>query len=275
MSQAAHPCAAADPPWMAFDGIAETYDDVFTRSSVGRAQRGAVWRAMNRVFFPGDHVLELNCGTGEDALHLARRGVSVVACDASAGMIAVAHRRKALEAAGLPVQFEVLRTENLALLRRYLSFDGAFSNFSGLNCVVDLRPVALSLDALVKSGGRILICLSTRVCASEILLYLARRNTRKAFRRVRGRAIARLGGRSIHVRYPTIRQIQRAFAPSFVLSHVQAIGLFIPPSFAESWAAAHPRGLRRLAQIDRWLCDWPVLRGIGDHVLLEFRKAGL
>ncbi|HWG58243.1 MAG TPA: class I SAM-dependent methyltransferase [Candidatus Acidoferrales bacterium] len=273
MSEAAHSCIAVDPPWIAFDGIAETYDDSFTRSAVGRAQRRAVWSALDRAFHRGDHVLELNCGTGEDALHLARRGVSVAACDASPGMIAVAHRRKAAEAADLPIRFEVLRTEDLALLRRYLSFDGVFSNFSGLNCVADLQPVARTLSRLVKSGGRVLICLSTRICASEIVYYMARGSARKALRRVHGTAIARLGNHHVDVRYPTIRQIQRAFAPWFVLCDARAIGLFVPPSFAEPWAAAHPRSLRQLERLDRWLRAWPLLRGIGDHVLLEFRKA--
>lgn len=81
---------------LAFDSIAEQYDDIFTRSLIGRAQRDAVWDVLRRTFRTGERILELNCGTGEDALFLSRLGVSVVACDASKRMIAVAARRMAL-----------------------------------------------------------------------------------------------------------------------------------------------------------------------------------
>ena len=63
-----------------FDAIAEAYDDVFSNSAIGRAQRRAVWSEMDREFHAGQSVLEINCGTGIDALHLAQRGVSVDAC---------------------------------------------------------------------------------------------------------------------------------------------------------------------------------------------------
>ncbi len=32
----------------AFDSLAARYDDLFTRSMIGRAQRGAVWKVLNR-----------------------------------------------------------------------------------------------------------------------------------------------------------------------------------------------------------------------------------
>ena len=49
---------------LAFDSIAEQYDDIFTRSLIGRAQRDVVWDVLQKTFRRGDRVLELNCGTG-------------------------------------------------------------------------------------------------------------------------------------------------------------------------------------------------------------------
>src|SRR5579863_1282907 len=94
-------------PGLAFDTIAEQYDDIFTRSLIGRAQRDAVWHVLEETFRAGDHVLELNCGTGEDALFLSRLGVSVFACDVSEKMIAVAARRMGKEPRGARVQLQV------------------------------------------------------------------------------------------------------------------------------------------------------------------------
>ncbi len=89
---------------------------IFTNSAIGRAQRDSVWEAAARTFLPGSNILELNCGTGEDAFFLSRLGMSVYACDASENMIAVARRRQLREARYSAVEFNVLATENLSAL---------------------------------------------------------------------------------------------------------------------------------------------------------------
>ena len=76
--------ALPNPAGRAFDALAERYDGMFTNSLIGRAQRDAVWSMAIRTFKCGDRILELNCGTGEDALFLAHHGITVLACDASA-----------------------------------------------------------------------------------------------------------------------------------------------------------------------------------------------
>jgi SAM-dependent methyltransferase len=187
-------------------------------------------------------------------------------------MIDVAKRRKPLQAPGGSLQFRVLRNEDLALLSFVPSFDGVLSNFSGLNCVEDPRQVARNLGRLVKPGGTALFCISTRVCLWEVAWYGARANFKKAFRRVRGRTVAQLDGISIPVWYPTIRRMRQAFSPWFRLRSTRAVGLFVPPSYVESWARKHMRALRVLEAMDRIFAGWPLLRGVGDHVLLEFTR---
>src|ERR1700755_1327236 len=106
------PMAVAQPQAiLAFDQLATRYDDLFTRSLIGRAQRNAVWNVLAQTFQSGDHVLELNCGTGEDAFFLAGKGVSVVACDASEQMIELARKRHCTEAPNSPVMFPRLPIE--------------------------------------------------------------------------------------------------------------------------------------------------------------------
>ena len=71
----------------------ERYDETFTASKIGRAQRASVWKELGRAFRSGDRVLEIGCGTGVDACFLGDRGVSVIACDSSPQMVAVTTRR--------------------------------------------------------------------------------------------------------------------------------------------------------------------------------------
>lgn len=257
----------------AFDQIAEAYDQLFTRSVIGRAQRAAVWHVLAKTFRPGERVLELNCGTGEDALFLGRRGVSVEACDASPAMIEVARKRAAAEAAGLPVRFQTCRTEDIANLNlKSHSLEGVLSNFSGLNCVADLRSVARRLAPILTMGARLVFCLSTRFCISEILWFSSHLKFRKALRRVSGKATARIGSADLTVRYPTVSQMRRAFAPWFRLNLICAVGLCVPPSYLEHWAATHQQMIGKLSAADRILAPLPVLRTLGDHVLLRFER---
>jgi SAM-dependent methyltransferase len=256
----------------AFDSLAAEYDEIFTESHIGRAQRDAVWRVLAKTFHPGDRILELNCGTGEDALFLGRRGVSALACDASAEMVAVARRRLLIEATGAPIQFQQLSTEDIADLGPTRAFDGVFSNFSGLNCVADLHTTAAALSNLVRPGASLLLCLSTRYCLTEMVYFLCRGNSGKAFRRCKGHSAVNLAGIQFRVHYLTVRQIRVAFSPHFRLISRKGIGVAVPPSYCETWARNHPTAFKFLCLLEPALASFPILRTTGDHVLMHFEK---
>jgi SAM-dependent methyltransferase len=256
----------------AFDRIAQDYDQRFTDSLIGRAQREAVWRVLTKTFHANDSILELNCGTGEDAIFLAGKGISVFACDASRQMIARAGQRLHHNAPQTSVVFRELPTERIGELHSVAPFDGAFSNFSGLNCIADLGAVASSLASLVKQNGRLVLCLSTRFCLIEIVYYLALGQWRKALRRCKGYAEVTLNDVQFTVYYPTIRRIRRSFAPHFRLYSCTGIGVLVPPSYLETWARRHPGPLAILRRLEGLLATLPMLRSTGDHVLLCFEK---
>ena len=257
---------------IAFDRVAGSYDELFTRSTIGRAQRSQVWTKLLAAFPPGSRILELNCGTGQDARFLAENGLSIVACDASASMIEVARNRVIPRVAAANLEFLQLANEDLAHFPGRQEFDGAFSNFSGLNCAADIQPVAANMAALVKPGGRVLLCLWSRICVTEVFWYLLHGQPRKALRRLSGQSTARIGGVTIPVFYPTVGAIRRVFSPWFDLKSRAAVGLFVPPSYVEKWLSDHPRMVKALEEMDQRATSWPVFRDLGDHVLLEFER---
>jgi SAM-dependent methyltransferase len=261
-----------DQALLAFDSIAESYDDLFTRSMIGRAQRGAVWDALLDAFEPGAHILELNCGTGEDALFLAQHDISVIACDGSEGMIRTARKRKQEEDPNAPIQFELLPTEHLAQLYPGHLFDGALSNFSGLNCVSNLDPVVWDLATLITARAPVLICLSTRFCLAETLWFLLHGDFRKAFRRTPGVAHAKVSEFTVKVHYPTLRQVTESFSPWFRLRSCIGIGVAVPPSYLEPMIRKYPRLLGLLRWLDKRISHLPLLRIMGDHMLLHFER---
>jgi ubiquinone/menaquinone biosynthesis C-methylase UbiE len=257
---------------LAFDSLAAKYDDLFTRSMIGRAQRGAVWEILTDTFEPGSHILELNCGTGEDALFLAKHDISVVACDASERMIETARRRMQSEDPGAPIQFKLLATEHLSKLDQGNLFDGAFSNFSGLNCVADLNQTARDLAALVALGAPVLICLSTRFCLSEVVWFALHGQFRKAVRRFSGFATVKVGSYTVKVNYPTLRAVRRSFSSFFRMRSCIGIGIAVPPSYLEPIVRRHPRLLDVCRRIDRAISHLPWFRTIGDHMLIQFER---
>ena len=256
----------------AFDRLAFQYDSLFTFSRIGRAQRNVVWQRAAAAFLPGSRVLELNCGTGEDALFLASRGVVVTACDASSQMIRRAKIRKSQEAPNSSASFRVLPIEDLHELGNRPVFDGVFSNFSGLNCVEDLSAVFNRLAVLLRPGAKLLLCLSTRFCVWEILHYAVKGDLQKAIRRCHGRSVASFDELSFRTYYPTIQSLRSLLGSAFRLRSITGVGVTVPPSYLESWMRKHPQMLHVLKRIDATVCEWPIFRVLGDHMLLQLER---
>jgi SAM-dependent methyltransferase len=223
-----------------FERMAPRYDELWTATPVGRAQRNAVWRVVDGLFRAGDRVLDLGCGTGEDAAHLEARGVSVDAIDASPAMVARARARG--------INAKVGQVENLRPIGNR-PYDGAISNFGVLNCVPDHLTVAQALAPLIRPGGHFALCTIGRFCAWELLF------PKKAFRR--------LPGSAGEIYYPTVRQLRSIFAHDFDLLHWYGIGMLVPPSYVKLPA----RIVNVLARLEH-----PVLRACADHRLLVFRR---
>jgi SAM-dependent methyltransferase len=239
-----------------FDSIAASYDALWNRTDAGRAQREAVWRVIDPLFRQGDEILDVGCGTGEDAVHLGRMGVHVSAIDASAEMVKVAASRG--------VAATQLSVEGLDRIRA--TYDGVLSNFGALNCTVNLSAVAASLSRLVRPRRHAAICLLNRTCAWEMAWYSARFELRTAFRRLRRDALPTSLG--IDVWYPSARDVEHAFAGYFELVHSTGIGVFVPPSYVTLPA----RAIRMAADADSHWANRPFMRALGDHRLYVFRR---
>ncbi len=263
------PLRAAELYWNA---AAATYEQDFSGTTVGKIRREVVWSNLERIFPSGQHVLELNCGTGIDAAFLARLGVQVLGCDLSPRMIELARERCNSEALPHPPEFRVLPTERLSLLESEGPFDGAFSNFSGLNCVEDLTQVGMALSRLLKPKARFLLCMMGRFVPLEILWFLYQRKPRRAFQRLRESRTSYASTTGLVVYRPTVDDIVKQMKPAFRLLGWKGIGVVVPPSYAEHVAIRFPRLIHRLAQVDRRIGPLPIFRSMADCVLLEFER---
>lgn len=190
-----------------FQQIASQYAALWTDTPRGRAQREQVWRELDPLFGPGDRILDLGCGTGDDAVHLASRGVEVLGIDSAPRMVEIA-RARAVDARQMAI-------EELSKLTG--EFDGALSNFGALNCVANLGHVSEALARLVRPHGMLALCVMSRYCWRNAFLS-------NDWRHLIQRWSGHTQWRGIDVYYRSVRSIARVFAPHFEFQRRVSIG---------------------------------------------------
>lgn len=259
-----------------FDAVAPKYDSIWNSGVIGALQRNQVWREIKSIFRSGEHVLEIGCGTGVDAVHLAKMGVRVHATDVSDRMLSIARERVQREGFGDMVTLEQRAVQDLQEFSNSNTFDGVFSNFGVFNCIRDHHDTSLSMAKMVRQGGKVVICNMNRFCSWEMVWYLSRAKLFRALRRLsagkEGLIASMHTDHQMRVFYPSARKMKSNYKKYFRLTSLHGIGVFVPPSFMESWVSRKPRFLAKMDLLDQCFRDWPILRVIGDHVLLVFTR---
>jgi len=81
-----------------------------------------------------------------------------------------------------------------------------------------------------------------------------------------------VGDSLVKIQYPSLREMRKLFSPSFLLRSCMGIGVAVPPSYLEPIFCKYPRVLGFLRRIDGSIAHLPLLRTIGDHMLLYLER---
>src|SRR5574341_2109443 len=254
----------------AFSRTAEKYDSFAADHPHLTRIRDKVYSHVTRFVPTGSRILELNAGTGTDAVQLAQRGYFVHATDIAPGML----DRLRNKVRDLDLQDRVTWEQRSFLSLDDVSgapFDAVFSDLGGLNCVPDLSPVIQQLPRVLHAGGTVTWVLMPRVCLWEWLESF-RGNFRLAFRRLTQRGVrANLEGLRFDVYYFSPRQVIDWFGKDYDLLALEGLSVITPTAESKNFAKWFPRLYRALSWLDDKLSPRRPWYGWGDFYILSLR----
>lgn len=208
---------------------------------------------------PRSLILDIGCGTGEDALWLAGQGHVVHGIDASSAMVAAATTK--VLGTKSSATFECRSLESLKAESR--RFDAVLSNFGALNCVpldtwTDIVPGLLARD------GRGFVALMGDRPLPEVFRFGAPKTPRGP-----GAGVS-VGTSTVTTYYEPVSAVVASLSTRARVAHVEALGCLVPgPTYAD-FPRRHPLATGLLAMGESVLRRAPFYRGRGDHTLFEF-----
>lgn len=257
----------------AFDTVAHSYDAEFTHTVIGRAQRDVVRSYLKRLLSHRPvRILELNCGTGEDAVWLAGLGHEVTATDKSEQMLEIA-RRKSLNAG---VAIAICQWDmTMPYPQPGNRFDLIFSNFGGMNCLSpeNLHTLSRQLFNLLAPGGHCIMVVMGNFCLLESLHLFFTGKWSSIFRRKNQSAmpVRMQSGEYVLTWYYHPGQLNHFFSNGYRLMNILPVGVTIPPGYWKGNSRLSRSIIKLLIAVNP-LFRRPLFARISDHFLLHIQK---
>ena len=257
----------------AFSKQSEIFDEIYAANTIIKFKRERVREHVKHYLKQESLILELNSGTGEDAVWFAQQGHRVHATDISAGMIERLKQKVKNQNLQSFVSSEQISFTELNRLFNKGPYDLIFSNFAGLNCTNQLDKVLYSFSSLLKPNGIVTLVILPKFCLWEFLL-LFRGRFKTAFRRFFSK-----NGRKAHIEgeyftcwYYNPSYIIKNLKKDFELLSIEGLCTLVPPSYIENFAEKHSGMYQRLKNMEnKWKKKWP-WKYIGDYYIISFRK---
>ncbi len=254
----------------AFSLTAEKYDSFAQDHPHLTRLRKKVYAHVAHYVPAGAHILELNAGTGTDAVQLAQRGYRVHATDVAPGML----DRLRLKVHDLHLDDRVTTEQRSFLSLENVPgapFDAIFSDLGGLNCVPDLGPVIAQLPGILRPGSIVTWVIMPHVCLWE-MAEVFRGHFRLAFRRFSQAAVpANLEGLHFDVYYFSPHQVLDWFGEDYEQIALEGLSVLTPTAESKSFARNLPRAYRLLSWLDDRLSPHRPWSGWGDFFILSLR----
>ena len=257
----------------AFTLQAPNFDNLYNGDTIIQYKRQRVREHLMQYLPANSSILELNAGTGEDAIFFAQQGHYIHATDISTGMQNILKEKVEANDLQNNISYELCSFTQLEQLQKKEQFDAILSNFAGLNCTNELSKVLASFDALLKQGGVVTLVILPKFCLWETLLIFKgkfKTATRRFFSN-KGRK-ANVEGQYFNCWYYNPSFIISKLKNSFDLLSLEGLCSIVPPSYIESFAEKHPKLFAFLKQKENTLkTKWP-WKFAGDYYIISLKK---
>ena len=257
----------------AFSKQSVLFDELYRANSIVSYKRERVRTHVSRYLKNQSQILELNSGTGDDAIYFANKGHTVHATDISMGMQWELKKKSDQEGLSTKISTELCSFTKLDNLKARGPYDMIFSNFAGLNCTPDLQSVLLSFTHLLKPAGTITMVILPKFCLWEFLL-IFKGKFKTAFRRLlyKNGAPAHIEGTHFKCWYYNPSYIINTLKDTFDEVEIEGICTLVPPSYIEGFAEKHPKAYNILKKLEEKLRHHWFWRNVGDYYIITFKK---
>ncbi len=220
----------------------------------------------------GGNILELNAGTGVDAVFLADKRYNVLATDISDEMINEIQAKVKMQKAKISLKAEVRSFDEISTIAEN-DFDAVVSNFGGLNCISDFSKLSGDLAAKLKPNGLFIAVVMNKICPWEIFYYIITLKFGEAFRRFRKNGImAELNGEKVLTYYFTPGEFTAAFSRNFTRVKLYSLGLKTPPPYLLGIYNRLRPLVKLWMKLDEIFMGLPIFNQMGDHFIIVMKK---
>jgi ubiquinone/menaquinone biosynthesis C-methylase UbiE len=258
----------------AFTKQSQVFDSLEEQNKILQWMRGEIHNQCLEYFKPGDKILELNCGTGIDAVFFAEHGMHVHATDLSEGMLDQLKRKVSLNKLSEKISIQQCSFADLTPvinLAGEKKFDHIFSDFGGLNCVQDIETVIWQFKKLLNPGSTVTLVIMPPVCPWE-MLFSFKGNFKTAFRRLKKNgADANVEGIHFTTYYYSPSRIIKAFGKDYSKVSMKGLSCFAPPPYLEKFPEKYPSLFKFLTRLDKKFGSYFPFNRWGDHFILTMK----
>lgn len=250
-----------------------SYDQKFGQGIISRYMRETSMSCLRKYYLPGQNILEIGCGTGEEAVKLAGTGIKIFATDISPEMIKITRDKVNAAGTGYTVQTRVLSADNIGELKPS-KFDGIYSSFGVLNCVPDVHSFAETLAKIIVPGGYYISSVMNKYCLSEVLYYGLKGDLRKSFRRWhKGPLEVKLNTQSggMECYYYTPAEYVSYFKKYFSVKEIFALPFFLLP-YMENNTNKYDGLFDTMLKIEKLVYKKYPFNVLGDHFMVVMQR---
>ncbi len=255
----------------AFSKQSPVFDEADAKNEILQWMRAKVRAHALSLWKPREHILELNAGTGLDAIYFAQKGFYVYATDNAPGMLQIIEKKikeLQLEDNITTQQCSFLQLDKLDRKK----FNHIFSNFGGVNCTDKLEDVIKSFDKLLKPGGTVTLVIMPPTCLWEIL-FAFKGNFKLAFRRLQKNGTpSHLEGLNFTAWYYSPTRVAEMFGKEYSILSTTGLGITVPPPFMEDFPVKHPKAFERLKSMENSIAKKAPFNSWGDHFIISAKK---